>query len=154
MKIERHAVARRGRERGRGAKRTSLERLEKKVLKVPGAAERIAKIEEELRLAVALTGLRERAGLSQRELADRMGVSQPRIAAIERCHNVTIDVLKQYVAATGGALEVSVVSGGKKSALIPARPRPVTRLSRSRRPVTKAARSVRRATKSAARKAG
>ncbi len=110
---------------------STLKRLEKKALKTPGAADRIAKIEEELRLAVALTALREQAGLSQRALAERMGVSQPRIAAIERCQNVTIDVLEQYVAATGGALEVSVVKGGKKSALIPARPRVAARRQRS-----------------------
>ncbi|MGD0085139.1 MAG: helix-turn-helix transcriptional regulator [Acidimicrobiales bacterium] len=41
-----------------------------------------------------LTALREQAGLSQRELAQRIGVSQPRVAAIERSRHVTIDVLE------------------------------------------------------------
>ena len=133
----------------------TLKGLEKKVRKAPGAAERIAKIEEELRLAIALTALRERAGLSQRELADRMGVSQPRIAAIERCQNVTLDVLDQYVAATGGALEVNVVRGGKRSALVPARARAVARRSSSTRAAKKAVRSSsRKAVKPAARRAG
>ena len=133
----------------------TLKSLEKKVRKAPGAAERISKIEEELRLAIALAALREGAGLSQRELADRMGVSQPRIAAIERCQNVTIDVLDQYVAATGGALEVSVVRGGKRSALVPARARAVARRSSSTRAAKKAVRSSsRKAAKPAARRAG
>jgi len=64
-----------------------------------------------------LTALREQAGLSQRELAKLIGVSQPRIAAIEGCRNVTIDVLEQYVAAVGGRLELNVVMGGRTISL-------------------------------------
>lgn len=104
---------------------TDVKSWEKKVLAAPGATERVAEIEEELRLAARLTALREQAGLSQRELAKRIGVSQPRIAAIERSRNVTIDVLEQYVAALGGHLELSVVKGGKTIPLIaPRRSKP------------------------------
>jgi transcriptional regulator with XRE-family HTH domain len=99
---------------------TDMKKWEKKVLATPGAAERIADIEEELRLAAGLTALREQAGLSQRELAQKIGVSQPRIAAIERSHNVTIDVLEQYVGALGCKLQLSVVKGRKTIPLIPA----------------------------------
>jgi DNA-binding XRE family transcriptional regulator len=77
----------------------SMKAWEKKVLAAPGAAERVAVIEDELRLAAGLTALREGAGLSQRELAERIGISQPRIAAIERSRNITLDVLEQYVTA-------------------------------------------------------
>lgn len=91
---------------------------EKKVLSAPGAADRVAVIEDELRLAAGLTALRERAGLSQRELAQRLGVSQPRVAAIERSRNVTLDVLEQYVTAVGGQLEITVRTGSKKLALL------------------------------------
>lgn len=97
---------------------TSMQEWEKKVLATPGAAERVAQIEEELRLAAGLTALREQAGLSQRQLAERIGVRQPRIAAIERSRNVTFDVLERYVSALGGQLELSVIRGGKKTALI------------------------------------
>lgn len=97
----------------------SLKKWEKKVLGAPGAAERVAEIEDELRLAVGLTALREQAGLSQRELAQRIGVSQPRVAAIERARNVTIEVLDQYVEALGAHLEVNVVKGGRKFSLLP-----------------------------------
>jgi transcriptional regulator with XRE-family HTH domain len=99
---------------------TDMKKWEKKVLAAPGAAERVAEIEEELRLAAGLTALREQAGLSQRELAQKIGVSQPRIAAIERSRNVTIDVLEQYVGALGGRLELSVVKGRKTIPLISA----------------------------------
>jgi transcriptional regulator with XRE-family HTH domain len=97
---------------------TSMKQWERKVLAAPGAPERVAQIEEELRLAPGLTRLRGQAGLSQRQLAERMGVRQPRIAAIERSHNVTVDVLERYVSALGGQIELSVVRGGKKVALI------------------------------------
>ncbi len=91
---------------------------EKKVLAKPGAAGRVAEIEDELRLAAGLTSLREQAGLSQRDLAQRLGVSQPRIAAIERSKNVTVDLLEQYVEAVGGRLRVTVVKGNKHTTLI------------------------------------
>ena len=53
----------------------SLKDWEDKVLSSPGAAGRVSLIEDELRLAAGLTELREEAGLSQRELDGRIGVS-------------------------------------------------------------------------------
>ncbi len=102
----------------------SMKKWEKKVLAVPGAAPRVAEIEDELRLAAGLTGLREQAGLSQRELAKIIGVSQPRVAAIERSRNVTIDVLEQYVDAVGGTLEVTVRKGNRRIPLLSTRTDP------------------------------
>ena len=96
----------------------SLKNWEEKVLRVDGAAKRVVEIEDELRLAAGLTGLRERAGVSQRELAEQMGVSQPRIVAIEKSRNVTMDVLDAYVSALGGRLEVSVVRAGRRTRLL------------------------------------
>ena len=96
----------------------SMKDWEKKVLAEPGAAERVAAIEDEFRLAAGLTALREQAGLSQRELAERLGVSQPRVAAIEQSRNVTIEVLEQYVEAVGGELELTVRKGNRRIHLI------------------------------------
>jgi len=96
----------------------SLKDWEKKVLDTPGAAERVTEIEDELSLAAGLTALREQAGLSQRELAERIGVSQPRIAAIERARNLTIDVLDQYVDALGADLEITVRQGKRRVPLL------------------------------------
>jgi len=90
---------------------------------------RLAEIEDELRLAAGLTALREQSGYSQRDLARRMGISQPRIAAIEQSRNVTIEVLEQYVVAVGGKLEVSVVKGTSKIPLISAQSRRATAVS-------------------------
>ena len=107
----------------------SLKDWENKVLARPGARARVEEIEHELRLAAGLTALRERAGLSQRELAERLGVSQPRVAAIERSRNVTVDVLGQYVEAVGGTLELTVRAGNRRISLLPSpapAPRPRT----------------------------
>lgn len=98
----------------------SLKEWENKVLATAEAEGRVREIEDELRLAAGLTALREKAGLSQRELAERIGISQPRIAAIERSRNVTIDVLEQYVEALGGHLEISVVQGRRRTSLLSA----------------------------------
>ncbi len=95
-----------------------MNQWEKKVLAKPGAPQRVDDIEDELRLATALTALREESGLSQRELAERLGVSQPRIVAIEHARNVTLDVLEQYLEGLGGTLEVSFFKGNRKTRLL------------------------------------
>ena len=94
----------------------SLKDWETRVLTVEGAAERVAEVEDELRLAAGLTALRERMGLSQAEVAERIGVSQPRIAAIERSSNVTLDLLERYVSALlpGSSLEIVAVRGRQR----------------------------------------
>jgi len=96
----------------------ALKDFEKKVLSRPGAAERVSAIEDELRLASGLTALREQAGLTQREMAGLLGISQPRVNAIEHSSNVTIQVLDQYVAAIGCTLEVSVLKGRSRISLL------------------------------------
>lgn len=95
-----------------------MKAFEKKVLARPGAADRVAEIANELRLAVALTALREQAGLSQRDLAALLGVSQARVAAIEKSRNVTVDVLEKYVHAVGGELEITARRDGKRVPLL------------------------------------
>lgn len=101
----------------------SVKDWEAKVLREKGAAKRVAEIEDELRLATGLTALRERAGVTQREVAHTMGVSQPRVAQIEKSKNVTIEVLDAYVSALGGHLEVSVVRAGRRTRILGAPPR-------------------------------
>jgi transcriptional regulator with XRE-family HTH domain len=126
----------------------SMKEWERRVLEQPGATERVAEITNELRLAAGLTALRERAGLAQRDVADRLQVSQPRVVAIERSKNVTIDVLDHYVRAVGGRLELMVEIGGKRFDLRSNRalrmaPRPVEPAKTpDSRPVSKTARKT------------
>ena len=53
---------------------------------------------------------RERAGLTQRELAQRVGTSQPAIARLEQgATNPTLDTLARCAAATGFELRIELV---------------------------------------------
>lgn len=56
-----------------------------------------------------LAGLRERTGLSQSALAERMGVSQVRVSAIERGESVEqmeVATIRRYITALGGRMRV------------------------------------------------
>jgi transcriptional regulator with XRE-family HTH domain len=117
----------------------SMKEFEERVLSRPGAHQRVTEIEDEFRLAAGLTALREQAGLSQRDVAKLIGVSQPRVAAIEHSRNVTIEVLDQYVNAVGGTLEVNVVKGKSKIALLGKPPK------KASKPSEKATRSAKTA---------
>jgi predicted transcriptional regulator len=59
------------------------------------------------RLAERRTGL----GLTQAEVAERMGVTKSRISQIERGEVSTVDVIARYVQAIGGQLQISAVFG-------------------------------------------
>ena len=63
-----------------------------------------------LQLEDDLTRLREASGLSQRELARRLGVSQPFVAKLEsgRVKNLELRTLVRTVAALGGELRVVI----------------------------------------------
>jgi transcriptional regulator with XRE-family HTH domain len=64
----------------------------------------------EMRIEQDLTALRERRGMTQRELATRMGVSQPAIAKLEsgRIRNLELRTLSRWASALGGQLKVAV----------------------------------------------
>ncbi len=71
------------------------------------------KVEEALnamRLEQDLIALRKRRGLSQRQAARLMGVSQPAVAKIEspRVKNAQVKTLVQYALALGATLKVEV----------------------------------------------
>jgi DNA-binding XRE family transcriptional regulator len=53
-----------------------------------------------------LAEMRTAAGLTQAELADALGVSQARISKIEHGEISGIDVVRAYVAALGGSVDV------------------------------------------------
>ncbi len=62
---------------------------------------------ERFRLREQLYKTRHEAGLSQRELAKRMGTSQAYIASLERGRkNVTLETLSKFAAACGKNLEI------------------------------------------------
>ncbi len=88
------------------------------MLAAEGAAERVAEIESELLLASKLTTLREQAGFTPARTYQALGSVPTTGAGIERPHNVTIDVLEQYVRVLGGFLEVNVVKDKRRVRLL------------------------------------
>ncbi|MCL2465940.1 MAG: helix-turn-helix transcriptional regulator [Micrococcales bacterium] len=68
-----------------------------------------------------LAGRRARLGLTQSDVAERMGVTKNRISQIERGDVSTVDVAR-YVAALGGQLQVAAVFGDDQLVLRSATP--------------------------------
>ncbi|MEU4741237.1 XRE family transcriptional regulator [Actinosynnema sp. NPDC023658] len=59
-------------------------------------------------LGFRLARLREERGLSQSQVASRMGISQPRISQLERgdVDQMVVETLARYITALGGRLRV------------------------------------------------
>jgi DNA-binding XRE family transcriptional regulator len=60
-----------------------------------------------------LAEIRKTAGVTQAELADALGVSQARISKIEHGEVSGIDVVRAYVAALGGHLDLVATLGDR-----------------------------------------
>ena len=71
---------------------------------------RRARIDARVKKEVArlmLAELRKAENLSQRDLAARLGVSQPAIAKLEAQQDVQLSTLQRLVTALGGTLEIT-----------------------------------------------
>ena len=70
-------------------------------------------------VAVQLIGYRADHGLSQRELAERLGVSQPRVVELESGEkNPQIETLLKITAATGLEFAIDIAPVGKEPKLV------------------------------------
>lgn len=58
-----------------------------------------------------LSERRTALGLTQLEVADRMGVTKSRVSQIERGEVSTVEAIARYVQALGGHLQISAVFG-------------------------------------------
>ena len=96
----------------------SYAEFERKVLERPGAAERVDELERRMLIAHGLRDARVSARVSQKELARRLGVSQPRVAAIERAEDINLSTLARYAAAIGGEPMVEIVIGDRHVPLL------------------------------------
>lgn len=97
--------------------------LEREALTDP---KRRANVEREKALllgAIRLRELRKARGLSQVELAKRLGVTQKRVSAIERAQDLNLSTLQRYVSALGGRLQADVEFDDETFALTPRGPR-------------------------------
>ncbi len=70
--------------------------------------------------AARLFELRKERGLSQTDVAERLGVTQKRISAIERAEDLNLSTLERYVAALGGRLRADIEFHDETVTLTPA----------------------------------
>lgn len=74
--------------------------------------ERAARVEEyraAIEQALALAEMRRNRGLTQKQLAEAMHVSQANVSRIERGEDAQISTIRKYVNALGGQLEIRAV---------------------------------------------
>ncbi|GGD35132.1 transcriptional regulator [Franconibacter daqui] len=82
----------------------------------PERRKRVKKMAEESVLEVELQRLRETLAISQQQVAEMMGVTQPAIAALEqRGVDIKLITLKRYIEALGGKLSLKVEMNGETS---------------------------------------
>ena len=67
---------------------------------------------------ITLRHLREKLGLSQSELAERLEVQQPAISKLERRQNLELNTLRSVVHALGGTIEIIVRVPDKEPILL------------------------------------
>ena len=63
---------------------------------------------------MSLREVRRLAGVTQVELAKRIGITQGELSRFERRPNKNIDTLQRYAEALGGDVEVAIVIGNKR----------------------------------------
>lgn len=90
------------------------DQLVKKLMKRPGVRAEVEKIErEESALLDALLKARQAAGLTQAQVAERMGTQAPAVARLERSlatgkHSPSVATLRKYAKACGKRLVLRV----------------------------------------------
>ncbi len=90
------------------------EELKKKILSNPEAKSEYDSLEEEFSLFDELLKARMEAGLTQSEVAERMGTKTPAIARLEsgggnKQHSPSISTLRKYAKAVGCHLEIRLM---------------------------------------------
>ena len=85
----------------------------------PQLRERVEQRVAELRLEQEVIKLRERQGLTQKQVGAMLGISQPAVAKIESgSENMTVRTLIRMVTALGGDVEIQVKPRAAKSATL------------------------------------
>lgn len=85
---------------------------------------------EEEQAGDTLADIRLRAGLTQTQVAERMGISQSDVSKLERRTDVRVSTLRSYARALGARLELSVRLPGEAPAIPLAFPHAEERYSR------------------------
>jgi transcriptional regulator with XRE-family HTH domain len=86
-----------------------LQKVAKRWMKEPGFKEGYDALEEEFSLASQLIEARSRAGLTQAEVAERMGTSQSTVARLESGGaKPSLSTLKRFAQATGARVRIAL----------------------------------------------
>jgi len=96
--------------RGMMKKKTNFDLYLEKQLKDPGFAERFRNAGKAWDLAIQLVSLRKKAGLSQKELAKRVGTSQQQISRLESpsYEGHSLSMLRRVAEVLGGTVHVEI----------------------------------------------
>ena len=87
-----------------------FKKLRREWMKDPEYRREYEALEAEFALIRTLIEARARAGLSQGEVAKRMGTTQSAIARLEGGHKPSLKTLERYAKATGSRVEIKLVA--------------------------------------------
>jgi len=95
--------------------------IKKSALKKPKVKEEYEALGPEFELLRQILSARSKAGLSQADVAERMGTHAPAITRLESAlstgkHSPSIDTLKRYAQAVGCELQIKFVPGAQQTA--------------------------------------
>ena len=65
--------------------------------------------EQEFAIANALIQARSEAGMTQKDVAEKLGVSQPAVARMESGKNISIKAIARYAKAVGRPINLSIL---------------------------------------------
>ncbi len=92
-----------------------LKKVAKRWMQEPGFKEGYDALEEEFSLASQLIEARARAGLTQAEVASRMGTSQSTVARLESGGaKPSLSTLKRFAQATGARVRITVEASPRR----------------------------------------
>lgn len=83
----------------------------------PDRRARVEAIAARMEAAEWLAALRSAAGVTQVDLAKRLGVTQGNVSQLEARDDLLLSTLRDYVSALGGELEIAATVGGRRIAL-------------------------------------
>ncbi len=89
---------------------TKLANLRKRLLSDPAVRAEYERLGPVYELVGALIAARHEAGLTQKDIAERMGTTQSVVARLENAHHLpSLDLLTRYAAAVGGRIDIRLV---------------------------------------------
>jgi transcriptional regulator with XRE-family HTH domain len=100
--------------------KTNFDLFLEEQLKDPDFAERFAKAGEAWDVALQLAALREKAGLSQKDLARRLNTSQQQISRLESpsYEGHSLSMLRRVAEALGATVRVTIAPRGRSETMV------------------------------------